>query len=500
MLNTTAKVFLDTNRTIAPISPLLFGGFVEHMGRCVYEGIYDPKSSHADSNGFRKDVLEALREQAYTVIRYPGGNFLSGYNWLDGVGPKEERPRRRELAWQSTETNQFGTNEFIEFCTAIQAAPMLAVNMGTGTIQSASDLVEYCNVTDGTYWSDLRASHGFRDPHNVHYWCVGNEMDGPWQIGCLDAVEYGKKALEAAKVMKWQDPTIETVLCGSSSGRRPTFPDWDRITLEIAWEHMDYLSMHCYVNNNEQDTPSYLASAIRLERFVDTLEGTLRYVKAKRRSKHNVYLSWDEWQVWHSSSMPMHGNWTEAPHLAEDIYNLEDALVVAQWLNVFLRKSHVLKIACVAQIVNVISWLQTRGDELLKYPSYYVFKLVRNLARGQALDVLVKAPVVETKQFDAVPALDVSASYDDGNQQGAVFLVNRSQMEPVVTDLVWQDEKEVQVDKAWQLAGSDPKGSNSWDEPDRLVANPISAPSAKDGQATLQLPPLSVTAITFRTA
>ncbi len=498
MSTTKAQIFLDTNRTIATISPLLFGGFAEHMGRCIYEGIYDPESVHADEHGLRKDVLEALRDQTYTVIRYPGGNFLSGYNWLDGVGPKEERPRRRELAWQSTETNQFGTNEFMEFCSTIEAAPMLAVNMGTGTIQSASDLVEYCNVPGGTYWSDLRANHGFSDPHNVRYWCVGNEMDGFWQIGHLDAVEYGKKALEAAKMMKWQDPTIKTVLCGSSNDRMPTYPEWDRTALEIAWEAMDYHSMHYYINNHQQDTASYLASAVSFERFVDTLEGTLRFVKAKRCSKHDVYLSWDEWQVWNSLGGPMQGNWTEAPHLAEDIYNLEDALVVAQWLNVFLRKSHVLKIACVAQIVNVISWLQTRGDKLLKQPSYYVFKLASNLARGKALDVLVKAPLVETKQYDAVPTLDVSASYDIENQRGTIFLVNRSLKEPVVTDLIWQNGKTIQAGEGWQLTGNDPKESNSWDEPNRLVANPVSTPTVIDGQALMQLPPLSFTAVTFR--
>jgi alpha-N-arabinofuranosidase len=499
MSTSTAQVFLDTNRTIAPISPLLFGGFAEHMGRCIYEGIYDPESPRADKHGLRKDVLEALRDQSYTVIRYPGGNFLSGYNWLDGVGPKAQRPRRRELAWQSVETNQFGTNEFIEFCAAIDAAPMLGVNMGTGDIQSASNLVEYCNVSHGTYWSDLRVSHGFRDPHNVHFWCVGNEMDGPWQMGHLDAAAYGNKALEAAKMMRWQDPTIETILCGSSNDRMPAYPEWDRVALEIAWEHMDYLSMHCYAGNREDDTASYLASAVLFERYVDTLEGTLRYVKAKRRSKHDVYLSWDEWQVWYKGD-PVQGDWTEAPHLAEEIYNLEDALVVAQWLNVFLRKSHVLKIACVAQIVNVISWLHTRRDGLLKQPSYYAFKLVGNLARGEALDVRVKAPKLETKQYDAVPALDVSASYDDETQRGAIFLVNRGQTEAVVTNIVWQDGKTVHIDEAWQIAGSDPKEVNSWDEPDRLIANAISAPTVEDGRATLSLPPLSFTALSTRTA
>ena len=354
-----AHIYLDTHRTIAPISPLLFGGFAEHMGRCVYEGMYDPDSPLADERGFRRDVMDALRDQGYTTIRYPGGNFLSGYNWLDGVGPKELRPRRRELAWQSLETNQFGTNEFMEYCAAIGAAPMLGVNMGTGDIQSAADLVEYCNAPAGSYFADLRVSHGYRDPHKVHYWCVGNEMDGPWQMGHLDAAAYGSKALEAAKMMKLHDPSIETVLCGSSNDRMPTYPEWDRVALEIAWEHMDYHSMHYYAGNHENDSASYLASALLFEQFVDTLEGTLRYVKAKNRSKHDVYLSWDEWQVWYKGD-PVMGDWTEAPHLAEEMYNLEDALVVAQWLNVFLRKSHVLKIACVAQVMNVIYWLHAR--------------------------------------------------------------------------------------------------------------------------------------------
>ncbi|MGB7539624.1 MAG: alpha-L-arabinofuranosidase C-terminal domain-containing protein [Anaerolineales bacterium] len=495
--NLKALILLDTQRTIAPISPLLFGGFAEHMGRCVYEGIYDPASPLADSHGFRKDVLAALAEQAYTVIRYPGGNFLSGYNWLDGVGPKKDRPRRRELAWQSLETNQFGTNEFMDFCSALRAAPMLAVNMGTGTIQSAADLVEYCNAPAGSYWSDLRVRHGYRDPHNVRYWCVGNEMDGPWQIGHLDAAAYGDKALEAAKMMKIQDPTIQTVLCGSSSSHMNTYPEWDRTVLETAWEQVDFHSMHYYAGNPDGDTDSYLASAVLFERFVDTLEGTLRFVKAKLRSTHDVHLSWDEWQVWYKND-PVQGNWAEAPHLAEEIYNLEDALVVAQWLNVFLRKSYVLKMACVAQIVNVLSWLHTRRDGLLKQPSFYAFKLFSNLARGDALDAGVKAPLLETKRYGAVPMLDVSASFDAGAQRGAVFLVNRNPKEPVVAEIVWQDGKAIRIDKAWQLAGGDPKETNTWESPNRLTAKELPMPQVEAGRATLRLPPLSFTVLSTR--
>ena len=494
MSNNTASIYIDTNRTVAEISPLLFGGFIEHMGRCVYEGIYDPKSPLADEQGLRTDVLDALREQQYTTIRYPGGNMLSGYNWLDGVGPKEKRPRRRELAWQSIETNQFGTNEFMEFCRKINVVPMLGVNMGTGNIQAAGDLVEYCNAPVGTYYADLRASHGYRDPHNVPLWCVGNEMDGPWQIGHMEMQEYGLKALEAAKIMKWHDPTIKTVLCGSSNNQMPTYPEWDRTALEIAWEQVDYLSIHYYAGNRTDDTGSYLASAVLFEEYVDTLAATTRYVKAKRRSKHDVYLSWDEWQVWYKGD-PLNGSWTEAPHLAEERYNLEDALVVGQWLNVFLRKADVLKIACVAQIVNVISWMHTKRDGLLKFPSFYVFKLVSNHARGHALDVAVKAPQVETRQFDLVPALDVSASYDGATGNGAIFIVNRSQTDAITTDVVWQNGQPDSISAAWQLAGTDVKAENSWEDPNRLTAQAIQPPALDGAKATLTLPPLSFTVL-----
>jgi alpha-N-arabinofuranosidase len=494
MTNKNAQIYIDHNRTIAEISPLLFGGFAEHMGRCVYEGIYDPKSPLADEQGLRKDVLAALREQQYTTVRYPGGNFLSGYNWLDGVGPKDQRPRRRELAWQSIESNQFGTNEFIDFCRAINTAPMLGVNMGTGSIESAGNLVEYCNAPVGTYYADLRASHGYRDPHNVQYWCVGNEMDGPWQIGHLEAEAYGLKALEAAKMMKWQDPTIKTVLCGSSNDKMLTYPEWDRVALELAWEKVDYHSIHYYAGNWDDDTASYLALPIDLENYVDTVAATLRYVKAKRRSKHDVYLSWDEWQVWYKDRSGR-GNWTEAPHLSEEIYNLEDALLVAQWLNVFLRKSDVVKIACVAQIVNIISWLHTRTDGLLKQASFYPFKLVSNLAKGQALDLAVKAPTYETKKYGAVPCLDVSASYDEATGRQAIFIVNRSQSEAVVTDLIWQTTAPTQVNAAWQLSGSDPKAVNSWENPNQITAKPLSALLISEGKATLSLPPLSFTVL-----
>lgn len=489
-----ATISIDTNRIVAEISPLLFGGFAEHMGRCIYEGIYDPDSPHADEQGFRTDVVAALKEQAYNILRYPGGNFLSGYNWLDGVGPKTQRPRRRELAWQSIESNQFGTDEFIAFCQAVECEPMLGVNLGTGTIEGASALVEYCNAPQGSYYADLRATHGYPQPHAVKYWCLGNEMDGSWQIGHLDMYQYAQKAREAAKLMRWQDPSIKLVSCGSSNNRMPTYPEWDRVTLETCWELVDYHSIHYYAGNGDNDSASYLATAVELEEYVDTVAATLRYAKAKQRSAHDVYLSWDEWQVWYKDRGGR-GGWTEAPHLCEEIYNLEDALVVAQWLNLFLRKADVIKIACVAQIVNIISWLQTRKDDLLLQTSFYPFKLVSTLARGNALDIYIQAPIVETSKYGGVAALDVAASHDPETGDAALFIVNRSQTEAITAEITWQGDCPTTINETWQFAGTDLKAANTWEHPNKLVAQRVACGTLHEGKLTLLVPPLSFTAI-----
>jgi alpha-N-arabinofuranosidase len=464
------------------------------MGRAIYEGIYDPKSPQADKNGYRKDVMEAFKEMNFRAIRYPGGNFLSGYRWEDGVGPKDKRPRRRDLAWQSIETNQFGTNEFIDYCKKIKTEPMLGVNMGTAGIQDAANLVEYCNAPLGTKYADMRAEHGYKNPHSVKYWCVGNEMDGPWQIGHLEALEYGQKAREAAKMMRWHDRSIQLVLCGSSNSDMPTYPEWDRVVLETAWEQVDFHSLHYYAINHNDDSKSYLALSAEFENFVDTLTGVLRYVKAKRRSKHDVYLSWDEWNVWYKDRSGQ-GKWTEAPHLSEEVYNLEDALVVAQWMNVFLRKSDVLKIACLAQVVNVISPLTTTRDGLLKHPTYYPFVLFSKLASGTALDVTVKSPQYNTKVFGDMPLLDVSASYDEDNKSHAVFIVNRSLTDSVTIDLNWQDRAPKTITNMYQVTGTDAKQVNTFESPNNVVSVKVKAPKVKDNATTITVPPLSFTAI-----
>lgn len=495
--DSTGRITIDTKRVISEISPLLFSGFAEHMGRCIYEGIYDHASPHADENGLRKDVLAALRELNYRSMRYPGGNFVSGYRWEDGIGPSDQRPRRRELAWQSIETNQFGTDEFLQFCREIGTAPMLAVNLGTGSIQDAANLVEYCNAPTGSNYADMRAANGHTDPYGVKYWCLGNEMDGPWQIGHLDAAEYGKKAREAAKLMRLHDDSIELVLCGSSSSLMPTYPEWDRIGLELCWEQVQYHSMHYYASNAENDTLSFLALSAAFEDYVDTVAGVLRYVKAKTRSKHDVYLSWDEWNVWYKARerLDLRGDWREAPHLIEEIYNLEDALVVAQWLNVFLRKADVLKIACIAQIVNVIAPILTTQNAMLKQSIYYPLMHFSQMASGNSLDLLVESPRYQTKQFGDMPLLDVSSAHDEAAGANTIFIVNRSLTERLPIEINWQDVKPNRITSAHQFSGTDPKSHNSWDNPNQITAQAIHAPMIIDGVAQMSLPPLSFTAL-----
>ena len=487
-----ALVQLDTRDVIGEISPLLWGGFAEHLGRCIYEGIYDPDSPNSDERGFRTDVLAALREMKLSILRYPGGNFVSGYDWKDGVGPRDQRPRRRDLAWQSIETNQFGINEFVEYCRALEVEPMMGVNLGTGSLADASGLVEYCNAPVGTEWADQRSRHGYSQPHEIKYWCLGNEMDGPWQIGALSAEDYAKKARECAKIMKWHDRSIKTILCGSSTPSMKTFPDWDRTALMAAWEHTDYLSLHNYANNWDNDTLSFLGYAVEFDQQINALRAILSEVKQKLDSKREVYLCWDEWNVWYKDRNG-DGKWTVAPHLCEEVYNLEDALVVAQWMNAFLRHCDVLKIACIAQIVNVISPLLTTREKLLKQSTYFPFEMFSNNAVGKSLVTSVAAGTYPTKRFGDVPVLDVQASYDEAGGKGAIFLVHRGVEQSLPVQVRSGGDAPKRVVEVQQISGTDPKAANSFERPEVGVPRKLSTPAITGDTLQMKLPPLSFT-------
>jgi alpha-L-arabinofuranosidase len=496
MPDSSTTITLDTNHVIGEISPLLFGGFAEHIGRCIYGGIYDVGSPLADERGFRRDCVAALKEMGITILRYPGGNFVSGYNWRDGIGPRDQRPRRRELAWQSIETNQFGTDEFIDFCRELRAEPMMTINLGTGTVREAGELVEYCNAPPGTELADLRVKHGHREPHNIRYWGLGNEMDGPWQIGALSADEYARKACEAAKVIKWHDKSNKTIVAGSSGPGMPTFGKWDRTALEHCWAHADYLSLHNYATNWEHDTPSFLGYAVELESQVMALRTVLSEVKQKLGARHDVFLCWDEWNVWYKDRSG-HGGWKEAPHLCEEIYNLEDALVNAQWMNVLLRNCDVIRIACIAQIVNVISPLLTTRTELLRQSTFYPFVMFSSRAKGLALAPQVKCAAYSTKRFGDVLILDTSASFDPKSGAAALFLVHRGTTESVSVEVKWEGHAPSRVQNIEQIAGMDPLSANSWARPDVVVPRKPAAPQLADGRLQLKLPPLSLTALSL---
>jgi len=425
-----ARMTLDRDFRIAEIDPRIYGSFIEHLGRAVYGGIYEPGHPEADERGFRQDVLRLVRELGVPIVRYPGGNFVSGYNWEDGIGPKEARPRRLELAWRTIETNEFGTNEFMDWVKAAGAQAMMAVNLGTRGIDEARNLVEYCNHPGGTYWSDLRRKHGYEQPHNIKVWCLGNEMDGPWQIGHKTAAaEYGRLAQETAKVMKWVDPTIELVSCGSSSAKMPTFPEYEAVSLDFTYDHVDYVSLHQYFGNRSGDTASYLASTLEMDHFIRTVKATCDYIKAKKRSKKTLNLSFDEWNVWfHSNEADKKIEpWSIAPPQLEDIYTFEDALLVGGMLITLLKHSDRVRMACLAQLVNVIAPIMTEnGGRAWRQTIFYPFLHASKYGRGIALQPVIDSPKYDTAEFTDVPALESIAVHNPEKDELTVFALNRS--------------------------------------------------------------------------
>lgn len=424
-----ANMIVDRLNHISDIDNRIYGSFIEHLGRAVYNGIYEPEHPLADEMGFRKDVIELVKELHIPIIRYPGGNFVSGFRWEDSVGPKEKRPTRLDLAWSTTETNEVGLQEFDGWLSKVNADMMLAVNLGTRGADAARNLVEYCNHEKGSYWSDLRRSHGKEKPYGIKTWCLGNEMDGPWQMGRKTAYEYGRLACETAKMMKWVDPSIELVACGSSKMIMPTFAQWEATVLEETYEHVDYLSLHNYWGNADGDTPSYLAGGMLMDDFIKSVVAICDYVKAKKRSKKQINLSFDEWNVWYHTkeSDKKIESWLQAPPRLEDVYNFEDALLVGGLLISLLKNSDRVKMACLAQLVNVIAPIMTRPQGgSWKQTIYYPFYYTSVYGRGEALKVNIDCPKYDCKQYTDVPMLDAVAVADNENGKLTLFVLNRS--------------------------------------------------------------------------
>jgi alpha-N-arabinofuranosidase len=492
------RVYVDTRRTRATLDRNVFGSFLEHLGRAIYEGIYDPGSPLSDSNGYRKDVLEEVRKLGVPIVRYPGGNFVSGYNWLDGVGPAKERPRVLDKAWNALNSNQFGTNEFLAWCKAAGTSPLLAVNLGTGTPEEAAAQVEYCNVEKGTRWSELRRKHGVADPHRVQHWCLGNEMDGPWQIGHMPAVEYGLKAADAGRQMRYVDRDLTLVACGSSGPGMSTYLEWDRAVLEQCYPYVDAISLHRYFSNDGAETGGdsgkFLALNLSMERQIAEVAAVCDFVRGRLKSAKKLWLSFDEWNVWYRArtGAAVNGNRQEAPHLLEEVYNLEDALLVGGCINTLLRSADRVRIGCLAQLVNVIAPLMTNANGLVRQTILYPYSWALRYGRGEVLDLAIPKPAMyEVSPTEKAPYLDIAGTVQAENGVVSLFVLNRDLAKPRQLELNWEDKPAAKVVTSLVLTGTDLKAINDFGSPNRVVPKEANKPVASGGRTVIEVPPKS---------
>ncbi|GMA33145.1 alpha-N-arabinofuranosidase [Litorihabitans aurantiacus] len=490
--------------TVGPVRRATFGSFVEHLGRCVYTGIYEPDHATATPEGFRGDVLELVRELGVSSVRYPGGNFVSGYRWEDGVGPADERPVRHDLAWHSLETNAFGLNEFMAWARQAEIEPMMAVNLGTRGIQESLDLLEYANGAEATALADLRRSHGVTEPHGITFWCLGNEMDGPWQLGHKTAVEYGRLAAETARAMRQYQSDLTLVACGSSSSGMPTFGEWEREVLEQAYDEIDLISAHAYYRE-EDDLGSFLASARDLDHFVASVAATADAVGAARKSRKRINISFDEWNVWyHAEENPAvvtGGAWPVAPAMEEDVYTVADAVVVGGLLIALLRNTDRVHSASQAQLVNAIAPIMTRpGGDAWRQTIFHPFALTARHARGEVLRVAIASDTYETARYGATDLVDAVATHDAGSGEVTVFLVNRGVDGATRVSLDASAFGGAEVLEAVTYAHSDHHWRAS--EEDATTVLPRSNDSAEvvDGVLALDLPAVSWSMVRLATA
>lgn len=490
------KLYLEKEFALAEVDDRIYSSFLEHLGRAIYEGIYEPGHPMADEHGFRRDVLQLIRELNVSHIRYPGGNFVSGYDWKDGIGPKENRPVRLDLAWKSFEPNQFGIDEFADWSRLAGTEIMAAVNLGTGTPKDAGEMLEYCNYPGGTYWSDLRIKNGHRDPHGIKLWCLGNEMDGDWQICHLDAHDYGKKALEAAKIMKWIDDSVEVVVCGSASVLQKTYPEWDRMVLEHTYEKADYLSMHRYYENEGNDL-DFLASFVDMDDFINTIASTCDYVKAVKRSRKRMMISFDEWNVWYQAHQTDH-DWMQAPHLIEDQYSLLDALVFAGLGMTLINHADRVKIACLAQLVNVIAPILTeKGGKAIRQSTFYPFQCLSRYGRGTVLKPVNTSPTVETRYGDA-PLVYTTAVYDQEHGAVNLFCLNINQTESMPVEIDLRSFGKVEMVEHMVLDGKNLHAVNTFADETAVMPRQEALAGGAMDRCELLLPPTSFHVIRFK--
>ncbi len=500
-----ARLTIDPHFTVGKVNRRLFGSFVEHLGRCVYDGIYEPGHSTADADGFREDVIALVKELGVSAIRYPGGNFVSGFRWEDSVGPVADRPRRLDLAWHSTETNEVGLHEFSNWLGKVDSELMLAINLGTRGTLEALDILEYSNIASGTALSDQRVANGQRDAFGVKMWCLGNEMDGPWQLGHRSADDYGKIASQTAKAMRQIDPTLELVACGSSSAHMPTFGEWERVVLTHTYDDVDYISCHAYYEEKNGDLGSFLASAVDMDHFIETVVATADHVKAVLGSSKTINISFDEWNVWYLDRYhqvdKIEGvdNWPVAPRLLEDSYSVADAVVFGNLLISLLRHADRVTSASLAQLVNVIAPIMTEPDgPAWRQTTFFPFAVTSRLATGEALSVKLETDSYETAGYGVVPLIDAVATHDRETGLTSVFLVNRSQTDAATVTIDTAALGGVAVLEALTLADDDVYAKNVLGDTERVGLAANDSVVVGEGTLTVTLPPVSWTALSLR--
>ncbi|MFV0429488.1 MAG: alpha-N-arabinofuranosidase [Arachnia sp.] len=491
-------ITIDPAFRVGPVRRRTFGSFLEHLGRAIYTGIYEPGHPESDESGFRSDVLELVRQLGVSTLRYPGGNFVSGYRWEDGIGPAEDRPRRLDLAWHSMDPNTVGTDEISAWAAKASVEPILAVNLGTRGVQEALDILEYCNVSADSHFADLRRANGRQDPYRVKLWCLGNEMDGPWQIGHKTAAEYGRIAAETARAMRMIDPALELIACGSSSRAMPTFGEWEREVLTECWDYVDMVSAHAYYWEDSLGLQEFLVSAEDMDRFIDSVAATVAAVGAARKSDKRIGISFDEWNVWYQdrsrTEIPVGDDWPVAPRLLEDNYSVADAVVVGNLLISLLRHTDQVWSANLAQLVNVIAPIMAEpGGKAWKQTSFHPFALTAAHATGDVLRVAIDSPLIDSAAFGPVTAIDAVATWDD--DRGSVFMVNRHESDSITVNLrVPQQATATQAltyhheDPRWQASAAD----------DTTVTPRINQTLMTSGDTiTIELPPISWSVVTL---
>lgn len=502
-----ATYIADRDYTIGEIDRRLFGSFVEHFDRIVYNGLLEPEHPLADEQGFRKDVIETVREAGISAVRYPGGNFVSGYSWTDGIGPVENRKRRLNLAWNMVETNRMGTDEFADWCRKADVGFMATVNLGTGTPREAGEMVEYCNHPGGTYWSDLRKSNGHPNPHNIRLWYLGNEMDGEWQIGQTTAEGYVQKALEAAKVMRYVDPTIELAACGSSCTETPTYPDWDRTVLESMYDKIDYISLHRYYSYDPRkrlfyptvdDRTDIAHFPLDLEEFLHTVISAADYAKVKRHGRKNVDISFDEWNVVSNSNIAYKTvePWQDEIGEGQEVFSMLDALVYGGLLCTFVKHADRVKIACQALLLNVGGMFFTqKGGGLVKSPAFYPFQQMASLGRGISMQDRVVCPQIVTNHYGEVPAVQTATVLNEEDKMLTVFAVNFGG-EDIALSMDFRGFETVRPAGHSVLDG-DPAAVNTFEEPEKIRPRQVQMDKTAGPDQNAVLPAMSWNVLRF---